>query len=472
MEVFEEKAQTAGSTPDAIALEREPLTGAFFWLSAFYLVYCARPEDWIPGLEYIPLAKISGIFALLALLTSLGKTKRGLRDLPREVSYFFAIICLLFLSAAISPVWKGGAFFKTLDFTKALVAWVLTFLVVTTFARLRRIIFIQSISVATIAIVSVLKGRSHPRLQGVIGGIYGNPNDLAFAIVLCLPFCFAFLLSTRSIPRKAAWAGAMLAMCTSLFMTASRAGFVELLVTGLMCLWLFGVKGKRIYLIAAAALMVLVIGVAAGGRLKDRFAAISGNNLTNDIDVSAYDSYQQRRYLISESIRGIAEHPLGIGLGNFTVYSGVWRDVHVSYLQIAVEGGIAALVFYLLLFARGFANLRQLRRIPNRDPEVELFSGALYATLVGFVVGALFAPEAYQYFPYFAIAYSSVLLAIVRRREQLDTPSLNPSNRRPQKLWTAGRRAHDLIPARQLADDAHPPRDARQDGYTSRNRKG
>jgi hypothetical protein len=122
----------------------EPLAGAFFWLSAFYLVYCARPEDWIPGLAYVPLAKISGIFALLGLIMSAGKTKRGFRDLPKEAFYFLGILCLLFISAIFSPVWRGGAFFRTLDFSKALVAWVLTFLVVTTFARLRRIIFIQS----------------------------------------------------------------------------------------------------------------------------------------------------------------------------------------------------------------------------------------------------------------------------------------------------------------------------------------
>jgi O-antigen ligase len=239
----------------------------------------------------------------------------------------------------------------------------------------------------------------------------------------------------------------MLAMCTSLFMTASRAGFVELLVTGTVCLWLFGVKGKRIHLIAAAAVVALVVGVSVGGRLKDRFFAISGNHLANDIDVSAYGSYEQRRYLIGQSLQGIAQHPLGIGLGNFTVYSGVWRDVHVSYLQIAVEGGIAALVFYLLFFARGFSNLRKLRRIPSSDPEIELFSGALYATLIGFVVGALFAPEAYQYFPYFAVAYSSVLLAIAREREQLPVPSSDLLSRR-QRWSRAQARTDELAPVR------------------------
>jgi O-antigen ligase len=229
----------------------------------------------------------------------------------------------------------------------------------------------------------------------VIGGIYSNPNDLAFAIVLSLPFCFAFLLSTRSIPRKAAWAASILAMCTALFMTASRAGFIDLLVTGAVCLWFFGVKGKRIHLIAAAVVLVLVVGAAAGGRLKDRFFAISRNNVDTSLEVSAHDSYEQRRMLMVDSLKGVARYPLGIGLGNFIVYSGMWREVHVSYLQIAVEGGIGSLVLYLLFFARGFANLKRLRRMPSYDPQIDLFAGALYATLIGFVVGAFFAPEAY-----------------------------------------------------------------------------
>ena len=222
----------------------------------------------------------------------------------------------------------------------------------------------------------------------MIGGIYSNPNDLAFAIVLTLPFCFAFLLSTRSIPRKAVWGASMLIMCTALFMTASRAGFIDLLVTGTVCLWLFGIKGKRIHLVVAAAVVALVIGVAAGGRLKDRFFAISGRGLQNTVEESAYDSYEQRRCLMFKSVEGIEHYPLGLGLENFTIYSGTWREVHMAYLQIAVEGGIASLMLYLLFFARGFSNLRQVRHSAGYSQEIELFSGALYATLVGFVVGA------------------------------------------------------------------------------------
>ena len=185
-------AETSAPPFDSVK-ESEPLKGAYFWLTVFYVVYCARPEDWIPGLHSVPLAKISGVFAIIGLLLSVGRSKRGLRDFPREALYLLFLIAILFLSAAFSPVWKGGAFFRTLDFSKVFVAWVLTFLAVTSLARLRRVLFIQAASVAVISTVSMIKGASHPRLDGVLGGIYSNPNDLgspsSSRFLFVSPFC-------------------------------------------------------------------------------------------------------------------------------------------------------------------------------------------------------------------------------------------------------------------------------------------
>ena len=423
----------------------EPLRGAFFWLSAFFVVYCARPEDWIPGLKYIPLAKISGIFAVLGLVLGAGRSKRSLRDLPREAFYLFGITALLCLAGLLSPVWKGGALLRTVDWSKAVVAWMLMFLGVSSFERLRRIIFIQTASVTIITVVSVLKGRSHPRLEGVIGGIYSNPNDLAFAIVLSLPFCIAFLLHTRKLTRKVVWIAAILAMCTALFLTASRGGFITLVIAGAFGLWQFGVKQRRPQLIAAAALVTLVIGVTSGERLKDRFLAITGQE-TDAADTSAHGSFEQRWRLIELSFPTIARYPLGIGMGNFPHYSGEWREVHVSYLQIAVEGGIAAGILYLLFFVRGFANLREWRRMGGWDEESDLLARALHISLIGFLVGALFAPEAYQFFPYFAVGYTSVLLAIAREKKRQD--SVADVQARPELQRRGSSEAGELAPVR------------------------
>src|ERR1039458_10083345 len=234
-------------------------SGAFFWLSMFYVVYCARPEDWIPVLGYLPLAKITGVFALLGLLSSLGRTQRKFRDLPRESNYLLTMIGVLFMSALLSPVWKAGALNNTLDFAKVWIVWILIFLLVTDFAKLRRLIYIQAASVAVISLVSIILGHNQPRLEGVIGGIYSNSNDLAFAIVLTLPFSLAFLLTAKGALVRLCWTGAILIMGLALFMTASRGGFMTLVVAGTVCLWHFGIKGRRFYLIVASVLAIIVL---------------------------------------------------------------------------------------------------------------------------------------------------------------------------------------------------------------------
>src|SRR5580700_6092610 len=98
--------------------KREPLQGAFFWLSGFFVIYCARPEDWIPGLKYLPLAKITAILAIWGLFTSMGRTKRTLKDLPTEARLLLIMIVLFLVGGFLSPVWRGGAVSRSIDFSK------------------------------------------------------------------------------------------------------------------------------------------------------------------------------------------------------------------------------------------------------------------------------------------------------------------------------------------------------------------
>jgi O-antigen ligase len=213
-------------------------------------------------------------------------------------------------------------------------------------------------------------------------------------------------------------------MATALFLTASRGGFITLAVAGTVSMWHFAIKGRRPHIIVVVLLVGAIMVAVAGGKLKDRFKAMSGEGLDSSFSTSAYGSYEERRYLMLRSLEGIVHYPvLGIGVRNFSTYSGIWKEVHVSYLQIAVEGGIPALILYLLFFSRGFSNLRQLKRIRDQDPQTKLFVGALHSSLVGFMVGALFSPEAYQYFPYFAVSYTAVLVLIAKEEGKIAAPA-------------------------------------------------
>jgi O-antigen ligase len=217
----------------------------------------------------------------------------------------------------------------------------------------------------------------------------------------------------------------MIFMLGAVFLTASRAGFITMVISGSVCLWHFGIKGKRPQLIVATALLGVLMVATVGGRLKERFSAISGD-IENSVQQGAYGSYEERKYLMEKSLQGMLHYPIfGVGVRNFITYSGKWKEVHNVYLQIGVEGGIPVLILFLMFFGRGFRNLRLLRKRRDLDTQTVLLGGALHSSLIGFVVGAFFAPEAYQFFPYFAVAYTSVLFAIVNEREPVLQPTVS-----------------------------------------------
>src|SRR5262249_45626256 len=261
---------------------------------------------------------------------------------------------------------------------------------------------------------------------------YSNSNDLAFAIALSFPLCLMFLLTTRSRFRKVLWTAGLLAMGAALVMTASRGGLITFVITAVICLWHFGVKGKRFYLIAATGLAGVILIGAAGKTLMDRMATLWGNDIHSREQLRAEKSIDERQFVIDKALEGIAEHPLlGLGTRNFETYSTIWLEVHMTYLQIAVEGGIPSLILFLAFFIRGFKNVRILLKRKDLSPELKLVTGALHSVQIGFAVGALFSPEAYQFFPFFSVSYTSALLAYVRESDRAAASVSNPPLPKP-----------------------------------------
>jgi O-antigen ligase len=388
------------------------LAEAYISLLLFMVVYCARPEDWIPGLSNVPLAKIAGILALVAFAFSLGQIRQ---PLPNEVIFVILLTVQLFATVLMSPVWRGGALNTTLDFAKIVVIVPVMVMAVNKATRLRRLLFIQAASVATISAVAVWKGHMREgRLAGVLNGNYSNSNDLALAIVISLPLCVALLFLSRNVLSKVAWAVATLVMAYAVFLTGSRGGFLALAVATAVCLWEFAIRGRRTYLLVIVAFVGVVLCLSSStmlsGRLKGTFDS------ENDA-ASAYDSAEQRQHLFWRSLEVTAEHPLfGVGPGNFPIISDVWRVTHNSYTQMSSEGGIPALILYVMVLWAGFKNLKRTRKLSDSNKEVKLFTGALHASLAGFMVGSLFASYAYQFFPYFLVSYTTVLLRIAKEQ--------------------------------------------------------
>ncbi|MBZ5662469.1 MAG: O-antigen ligase family protein [Acidobacteriia bacterium] len=380
-----------------------PLASAYVALQLFILVYWVRPTDWVPGMSHAPLAKITGILALLALLFSV-RHIRG--NFPREIFLLALLAGQLLLSAATSPVWKGGALQAALDFAKVPAIFLVMTLALNSQKRLQQVIFLQAGSIAVIAGVTIWK--SHllaGRLAGAVAGAFSDPNDLALTIVISLPLALALTLLSRNWFWKIFWAASIVAMSMAILLTGSRGGYLALAAAAVAGLWEFAVRGRRGYLVALALLGAAILWQVSGGMVAGRMQGI----------VTPDESVQQRQQLFWRSLEVTREHPLfGVGAGNFEQISGNWHVTHNSYTQMSSEGGVPALVLYLMILGCGFRNLRAAKRLAREHGESSVVARALLASLAAYLAGSAFLSMAYEFFPYLLVAYTTALAGLAR----------------------------------------------------------
>ncbi len=392
------------------------LTVSYAALWCFMLVYCSRPNDWIPGAAVIPFAKITGFLALAGFVVGVLLQAGGLLHLPREALYLVLLYVQLCLAVPFA-IYHFGAFeLVVFEFWKVIVIALVIGTAVTSMARLCKLLFVETASVGLITVLSVagyggvMPSAVAPRLMGVVGGVFDNPNDFALSIALVFPFCFWFALRSKSILRKAFWISLMAIMIYTVLLTYSRSGLLALLAGGGMAIWEFGVKAKRHHWIIVMLLMGLTVSIVGGpAAYVERVKSIF------DLEDDPSGSAVARRELFIRGLKVTAHHPIwGVGPNNFPIAidDPHGHGTHNTYLQFSAEAGIPALIFFLLIVQRAFFNVRRVQRAAPSNSEFWLTAGALRASLAAFVVGAFFADTAYQFFSYFLMGYSSALYQI------------------------------------------------------------
>jgi O-antigen ligase len=267
------------------------------------------------------------------------------------------------------------------------------------------------------------------RVQGAVGGMFKNPNDLALNMVAVLPLAAAFIFRPITPVRRAVAALAAVLMLFAVVATQSRAGTVGLVAMVLVLA--ANIVKRKPGLVFAAALAGMLVLPLLPSSYWERIASITDKNLDQT------GSREARSRLLRESYDAFLAHPLtGVGAGQFKNYNPdgreeAWRESHNVVLQVAAELGIGGLMIFGFLLARGVYGPIQTRRlirrldggesrrrdaaaVPALDPrERELLTThaeVLSAALAGWFVCALFASVAYHWTFYYLLA-----LAIVPR---------------------------------------------------------
>ena len=399
-------------------------TLAYRALVFFSLIYFFRPEDFIPGLNYVPLGKIAGGIALAALIFGVKRKDRGKISLEGKILVVLLVQMFLTIPTAF---WRGGAFDTVVNkFSKGVIIALLVSLVVTKMNELRKLLYIQAAAVTLVTIASLIVHHTEDgRLMGIQKGILENPNDLAINIAINFPLCMAFMFAAKGGLRKAMWAFGLIALMYGVVATYSRSGMIAMMITAVICLWEFGVKGRRFMLLGSTVILgVLALGgLVASPKYLARMESLirrpaAGSVAQGSMESHGEGSLEARSQLLKESMSLMLHHPIfGIGPGNFPAITREWRVAHNTYAEFGAEAGLPALFLFLALLVTSMRRIRRVRKLPGyaQDADIRIWTSALWAAMAGYVAGAMFASTEYNLFPYFMVGYICALYQIAGR---------------------------------------------------------
>lgn len=422
-------------------------TLAYRALLLFSLIYFVRPEDFIPGLELIPIGKISGGIALLALIFVV--PGGGRRKLPVELKVLLLLLADMIVCIPFAA-WRGGAYDTVISkFSKGVIVAILIYMVAISVNEVRKLLAIQAGTIALVTIASVAVHRTeYGRLMGIQRGILENPNDLAINIAINFPLCVAFLFAAKSSPAKLFWAVSLVFMSWGVIATYSRSGLLAMVVTVAICIWEFGMRGKRrVVLVSAAfATVIAVVVIAATPNYLIRIESMVLGNIQGSGDMG---SLEARRDLLKDSLVIMASHPIfGIGPGNFASFTQSWRVAHNTYAELGAETGLPGLFLFLLMLGLTLRKVKRIRKLPGYQTsgDVRLWTSALWAAMAAYVAGALFASTEYNLFPYFMVGYVCAVYQIASApQKENDSPQDEAGTGGKGKFGDRAKRERELV---------------------------
>jgi len=396
-----------------------PFTGLVSYVAIAYV----RPHEW----AYMPAAQLSLAVALatLAGYAIFEFTRRAPRLIPN------ALLLLLWLQLILATFLAHSqelALGKLIEFSKTFLIALLMTAMVDSERRARWLLLGTVLAIGFLAFRSnlgILLTLGQTRIYGP-GGAFEDNNDYALLLNVAAPMAFYVARGEQNRwIRRGCYALSVMMMITVLF-TLSRGGFLGL------CVVLFGLALKSKYK-AVGIVTVLLLSSITFALLPDRVVERVGTISTApEADLSArmrFDSWQV-------SLRIINDHPaFGVGPRNMTevfdryLDTGHVRVAHNSFLQMAVDGGLPALMLFLGLILLSYARLRRSRSmLEQRAPNSSLiaYSHGLEIALIGYFVSANFLSRhdlelVYEIFA-LATSFSLVARELEREAEARESP--------------------------------------------------
>ncbi|HLI82539.1 MAG TPA: O-antigen ligase family protein [Bryobacteraceae bacterium] len=369
----------------------------------------------VPGISY----RLMGLYLVLT-----GSLFVAFRD--RIGLYAIGFTAFFLLSIPFS-VWRFGSWQTLTDeWLIGLVVFLATASLITDFRQYTRAAKGIAAAILFLTITCSTRGNMDSGRLYLEYGRFSNPNEMAQALLIGMPFWWALYSLWRPVFAKVAAAGIQALMLYIISKTGSRGALIALLAIVIVMFIRASVLGKMKVLVGAALLLMLA-ALTLPGDLKQRYQTFFAEDETevpvspeplaqagqpddSAMMASAVSSSAARRDMLRRSLILTLRHPLlGVGPGQFMVAEdnmeraegkrrGAWIGTHNSFTEVSSECGIPAFLFFIGIVFRSWRESHKLYRRTRGNPalkEISCHALALNYSLVAFLVTGLFIHAAY-----------------------------------------------------------------------------
>lgn len=378
-----------------------------FGLIIFLFLILIRPQDFLPGLAGLPLVFVT--MAILFLGWVIGQSPKKLFRTGQDK--FVGLFLVAMVVSTISVHWLA---YTAEIMVYSLKIGLIYYLVVTVvnderkFTRLNVVLILLIAAVAGIGILQVCgwditgvgmvwsTDKSEWLIRGV--GIFDNPNDLAYSVMIVVPFALGYFLETRSLPAKMIWLLIFGISIYCIYLTRSRGGLIALIIC-LIC-WLYLWASSRFI-----RKVVIVIGIVGILVLVNTQAGRYRNDESSMGRVEAW----------AAGLGMVKEHPvIGMGKGQFIEH--YERDSHSSFVRCLAELGMLGLYAWLGMVYCSAIFLVRARRI-NRAYKLRVYVIGFAAFLFAYLCASIFSTRTYDIVFIISLAMISALNRLLSSNE-------------------------------------------------------
>jgi len=375
---------------------------------AVVLIFCSRFFDVFLSGYKIPAITL-GASALVSLLS-----RHVWQSLQYRVSRLFVLLTGVMLASTVFSIWRSGSLNVVIGWGRSLLVYFSIITLIQNWEQCWKLLRIMAWSIGVLSVLSNIYGTRESGRLLLTEGKLVNPNDLAQALLLGLPFLLMLFSRSGTLARIASLV-LMGILGLTVLRTGSRGAMVSAAISLLV---LVATSTSRVKMVTAVVLTtVLAWGVLAlSPALRVRYMTFFDSTVEDRSDQTAQmsqiaaDSAVDRGELLIESLKFTLLNPL-LGLGPGMFCEARERDAaehgkhvpflltHNTYTEVSSECGIPALVIFVTIVVSIFRTASKVHRLSRSEPDLKAIAAAALAlkySVLAYATTSFFSSIAYQ----------------------------------------------------------------------------